>query len=67
MVQWLRLCTFTAGGLSLIRGWGTKIPQAVKCSQKKKKTSFLLHLQYVLLFTLPPQKNPHIIIPKPHL
>ena len=34
---WLGLCVFTAEGLYSIPGWGAKIPQAVKCSQKKKK------------------------------
>lgn len=34
MTQWLRLCFHRRG----IRcGWGTKIPYALKCSQKKKK------------------------------
>ena len=36
-VQWLGLCDFTAKGSGSIPGWGTKIPQAVRCSQKKKK------------------------------
>ena len=36
-VQWLGLSAFTAMGLGLIPGQGTKIPQAVWCSQKKKK------------------------------
>ena len=38
MVQWLGLYAFTAKGLGSIPGWGTKIPQAVWCGQKKKKT-----------------------------
>ena len=25
MVQWLRLCTYSARGMGLIPGWGTKI------------------------------------------
>ena len=37
MVQWLGLCASTAGGPGLISGWGTKILQAVRCGQKKKK------------------------------
>ena len=40
VVQWLRLLTSNAGmqwGLSLIPGWGTKIPCAVWCGQKRKK------------------------------
>jgi len=31
------LHTFTAKGLGSIPGWGTKIPQAMKYSQKKKR------------------------------
>ena len=34
MVQWLRVCSSCAGGMSLIPGWGTKIPGS---GQKKKK------------------------------
>ena len=37
VVQWLVLHTFTAKDVGLILGQGTKIPQAVRCSQKKKK------------------------------
>ena len=37
VVQWLGLGTFTAVGSGSIPGRGTKIPQAVQCSQKKKK------------------------------
>ena len=29
VIQWLRLCTPKAGGLSLIPGWRTKIPHAM--------------------------------------
>ena len=36
-VQWLGLCAFTAEGTGSITGWGTKIPQAARCSQKKKE------------------------------
>ena len=43
VIQWWRLCTYTAGGMSLIPGCGTKIPQATGCGQKKK---------------LPPNKKP---------
>ena len=39
-VQWLRLHASTAGGTGSIPGWGTKIPQAVQCRQKKKKSQF---------------------------
>ena len=37
MVQWLGLRAFTAMGASSVPGWGTKIPQAVRHSQKKTK------------------------------
>ena len=37
MVQWLKLCTSTAGRAGSIPGPGTKIPHAGRCSQKKKK------------------------------
>ena len=36
-VQWLGLHAFTAEGPGSIQGWGTKIPQAMQCGQKKKK------------------------------
>ena len=39
MVQWLGLRALTAEGPGSIPGRGTKIPQAVWCSQKKKKTN----------------------------
>ncbi|XP_059950014.1 leydig cell tumor 10 kDa protein homolog isoform X1 [Mesoplodon densirostris] len=41
-VQWLRLCTSTAGGAGsgLIPGWGTKIPRATGRGPKKKKKLF---------------------------
>ena len=31
VVQWLRLCTSTAGGMGSIPGQGTKIPHTQKC------------------------------------
>ena len=37
VVQWLGLRASTAKGRGLIPGWGTKIPQAAWCGQKKKK------------------------------
>ena len=37
-VQWLRLLTSTAGGMSSIPGWGTKIPPTARHSQKKIKS-----------------------------
>ena len=36
-VQWLGLHAFTAKDTGSIPGRGTKIPQAMRCSQKKKK------------------------------
>ena len=36
-VPWLRLCTCNAGDVGSIPGWGTKIPHAVRCGQKRKK------------------------------
>ena len=40
MVQWLGLCTSTAGGIGLIPGQGIKILQVTWYSQKKIKTTF---------------------------
>ena len=37
VVQWLRLQNFTAGGWGSIPDWGTKIPHAAQCGQKKKR------------------------------
>ena len=34
MVQWLTVCTSTAGGMDLIPHWGTKISHAMWRSQK---------------------------------
>ena len=36
-VQWLEIHAFTAEGTGSIPGWGTKIPQDTRRSQKKKK------------------------------
>ena len=41
VVQWLRLQNFTAEGQGSIPDWGTKIPHAAQCSQKKKKRNDL--------------------------
>ena len=38
MFQWLGLGAFTAKGSGSIPGWGTKIPQAMGCGQKKKSS-----------------------------
>ena len=37
VVQWLRLCAFSAVDAGSIPGRGTKIPHAVLCRKKKKK------------------------------
>ena len=37
LVQWLRICASTTGGLGSIPRKGTKISYAVQCSSKKKK------------------------------
>ena len=37
MVQWLRLCAFTAEGIGSNPGQETKIPHAAKHDPKKKK------------------------------
>ena len=37
LVQWLRHHTPSAGGPGLCPSWGTKIPHAAQCSQKRKK------------------------------
>ena len=36
-VQWLRLCTYTLGGVGSIPGRGTKIPHAQKVKKKPTK------------------------------
>jgi len=40
-VHWLGLYTYTAKGVGLIAGQGTKIPQDLWCCGKKKKDIFL--------------------------
>jgi len=37
VVQWLRHHASSAGGVSLIPGWGPKIPHAAWCRQKRKE------------------------------
>ena len=49
MVQWLGLLASNAGGMCSILDLGTKIPQAVGCSQKKKKR----YLKYMINDDLP--------------
>ena len=42
LVQWLGLLAFTAEGLGSIPSWGTKIPQAMRHGQRKKRRENLL-------------------------
>ena len=44
MVQWLRLHTSSAGGVSLIHRLGTKLPNAARCGQKFKKENLIFLL-----------------------
>ena len=48
VVQWLRLCTSTAGDVGLIPGQGTKIPHAAKkkirCSPPKNNNAYHLRV-----------------------
>ena len=37
MVQWLGLCTSTAGAMGLIPGQGTEIPLATQCGKIEKR------------------------------
>ena len=39
-VQWLGPCASTAGDMSSIPGWGTKIPHAMRHGQKEEKCLF---------------------------
>ena len=43
VVHWLRFRPSSAGDASSIPGWGTKIPYAPICGQKKKKKKELLY------------------------
>ena len=43
-VQWLGFCASTEGDTGLIPGQGTKIPQATRHSQKKKKLEIIVIL-----------------------
>ena len=36
VIQWLRFCVSNAGGVGLIPGWGTRIPDAMQHDQKFK-------------------------------
>ena len=46
-VQWLGLCTSTAGGTGSIPGWGTMIPHAVRCVQKNKFLNMCIGGQFL--------------------
>ena len=37
VIQWLRLCAFTAEGVGSIPGQGTEIPQAASGAKKERK------------------------------
>ena len=37
VVQWLRLRVSKAGCMGSIPGWGTKIPHATQCGNKRKE------------------------------
>ena len=37
MIQWLRLCAFTAEGVGSIPGQATEIPQAASAAKKERK------------------------------
>ena len=52
VVQWLGLGTFTSGGTGSIPSWGTKIPQAGRHRQRKKKRKKDSHPEgdYVFIF-----------------
>jgi len=53
VVQWLRLCTSTAGSMGSILGPGTKILQAAWCNQKKKTVlNFASWLTKSKIFTI---------------
>ena len=45
VVQWLRLCTSTAGGMGLIPGRGTEMLHAAWRGQKKSKKSKIDQLE----------------------
>lgn len=52
-VQGLGLSDFTAGGLGSTPGWGTKIPQASWCVQKRKVKKKISQLSVVGTFIIP--------------
>ena len=50
-VPWLGLRAFTAEGPGSVPGWGTKIPQALWHSQKKKKIYIYIYI-FIYLFNI---------------
>ena len=61
VVQWLRFHAFIAGGTSSIPGWGTKIPHAAWCGQKKKKqtiSDFLCNIFFFPFWSYPRNNGP---------
>ena len=61
LVQWLRLCASTAGGTGSIPEWGTKIPHATQCSQKKRevRSTETQEQVYPLMHTHTQHTRPH--------
>ena len=47
----VRILCFHCRGLGLIPGWGTEIPQAVQCGQRKKKNA-AVNIGCIYLFKL---------------
>ena len=52
VVQWLGVCAFTAKGLVLMPGWGTKIQKPCHLAKKTKKSA--AYMEY--LKCLPTQR-----------
>ena len=48
MVQWLRHCASTVGGMGLISGRGTEILHTARCSQKIEKKEKLFPFVFVV-------------------
>ena len=61
-VQWLGLCAFTAKGPSSSSGWGTKIPQASRCGQKKIKSPSIVKTNQQIISKIKKSKNNSISI-----
>ena len=58
VVQWLRLCSqCRRHGSGSILDWGTKIPQATQCDQKKKSKAMFLSLSKLQRFQEPWVRN----------